>query len=145
MFLHKSAGRLPAKSATGVRTVTCSAEWCEWTIERFSILFTGFTVYVSQEFMWPCFKQVLRGKASKICSLIFDLSTLVPLAVGVHLFPSRTQQLSPPAPMVVALKGCESRPVPGLRDRIINQYQKNPQRYAGFFAYAILILTLLRG
>ena len=38
--------------------------------------------------------------------------TLVPLAAGTHLFPFRTEQLSPPAPMVLGKHARESRSVP---------------------------------
>lgn len=37
---------------------------------------------------------------------------LVPLAAGVHLFPFRTESLSPPAPMVLGQMSRESRSVP---------------------------------
>ena len=37
---------------------------------------------------------------------------LVAIAAGLHLFPSRTEKLSPPAPMVLPLVGRESRSPP---------------------------------
>ena len=37
---------------------------------------------------------------------------LVAIAAGIHLFPSRTEKLSPPAPMVLPLVGRESRSPP---------------------------------
>jgi hypothetical protein len=55
----------------------------------------------------------LLSNFSSLAAQSFDGSVLVSRAEGSHLIPYRTQQLSPPAPMVVEHAFCKSRPMPG--------------------------------
>lgn len=57
---------------------------------------------------------------------------LVPIAMGSHLFPFRTEPLSPSAPMVLELMLRESRSVPTQ----INRLALYPVRMQGFFVLA---------
>ena len=85
------------------------AEQYEWAIERFLFrlhFVDGCCLRVAGSVPFGAGRE-RAGCAHIIAhhSVLFyqEPSVLVPLAAGSHLFPSRTQQLSPPAPMVVTL------------------------------------------
>ena len=49
-----------------------------------------------------------------VINVVLAFANPVVMAGGPHLIPSRTQSLSPRAPMVLRLKARESRSLPGL-------------------------------